>query len=128
MSAKEVKMQPQNNAGSSASPLVDARRKPRFKIEVAIAIHSRTQGTLKGHTVDISESGISAMLTMEPPLGELVELEFTLPFGPVTILATARQKSAFRYGFQFAESDSVHHAIRDTCRHMAVEHSLLGDL
>jgi len=38
---------------------------------------------LKGHTVDISESGISAMLKMiEVPLGEVVELDFTLPFGP----------------------------------------------
>jgi hypothetical protein len=121
-------MQPQNERGARAFPVVDARRKPRFKIEVAIAIHSRTHGTLKGHTVDISESGVSAMVMMEPPLGELVELEFTLPFGLVTILATARQKNAFRYGFQFAESDSLHHAIRDTCRHMAVERSLLGDV
>jgi hypothetical protein len=121
-------MQPQNDPRARAFPIVDPRRKPRFKIEVAIAVHSRTHGTVKGHTVDISESGISAMLTLEPPVGELVELEFMLPFGPVTILATARQKNAFRYGFQFAESDSVHHAIRDTCRHMAVERSLLGDV
>jgi hypothetical protein len=119
-------MQPQNDPEAHALPIVDARRKPRFKIEIDIAIHSRS-GTLKGRTADISESGISAMLTMEPPIGELVELEFVLPFGPVTILATARQKNAFRYGFQFAESDSVHHAIRDTCRHMGLERSLLGD-
>jgi len=40
---------------------------------------------LKGRTVDISESGISAMLTIEAPLCEVVELSFTLPDGPVTL-------------------------------------------
>jgi hypothetical protein len=78
--------------------------------------------------VDISESGISAMLRIEVPVGELVELEFTLPFGPVTTYAMVRQKNAFRYGFQFVESSSVDEVIRATCGHLAVEHALLGEL
>ncbi len=45
--------------------------------------------------MDISESGISAMLRMEVPLGELVELDFTLPFGPVTILCDGSPKERF---------------------------------
>jgi hypothetical protein len=106
----------------------DARRQPRFKLNVDIEVSTRSCGLMKGHTVDISESGISAMLTIEVPLGELVELEFTLPFGPVTIYAMVRQRSAFRYGFQFVESTSMHEVIRTTCRHLAMEQSLLGDL
>jgi hypothetical protein len=82
----------------------DARRHPRFKIEVDIKILSRTCGALKGRTVDISEYGISAMLTIEAPLGEVVELSFTLPGGPVTLCATVRQKNAFRYGFEFVHA------------------------
>jgi hypothetical protein len=108
--------------------VVDARRQPRFKIEVAISINSRTCGVLKGHTLDISESGISALLTIEVPMSEVVELDFTLPFGPVKIYAMVRQRSAFRYGFQFTELTPVHAAIRATCRHLAVERTLLGDL
>jgi len=81
---------------------------------------------LKGHTVDISESGISAMLRMEVPLGEVVELDFALPFGPVTIYAAARQRNAFRYGFQFLESNAVNKVIRSTCRQLAVEQSRLS--
>jgi PilZ domain len=111
-------------AASPVRDMVDARRQPRFKLEVDISIHSRTCGTLKGHTVDISESGISAMLRMEVPLGELVELDFTLPFAPVTIYAAARQRNAFRYGFEFVDSDSVHEFIRRTCRDLAVDQSL----
>jgi hypothetical protein len=107
--------------------MVDARRHPRFKIEVDITVNSRTSGMLKGHTVDISESGIAAMLRLEVSVGEVVELAFTLPFGPVTIYAMVRQKSAFRYGFQFVESTFVQEVIRSTCRQLAVEQSLLGE-
>ena len=102
----------------------DARRYPRFKVEVDIQIHSRTCGMLKGHTVDLSESGISALLRMEVPLGEVVTLDFTLPFGRVTIHAVVRQRSAFRYGFQFVALDAGMEIIRSTCRQLAVEQYL----
>lgn len=117
-------MEAQNQlAASPVRDIVDARRQPRFKLEVDISIHSRTCGMLKGHTVDISESGVSAMLRMEVPLGELVELDLTLPFGPVTIYAAARQRNAFRYGFQFLELNAVNKVVRSTCRRLAVEQS-----
>ena len=105
--------------------VADARRQPRFKFEVDIRVSSRTCGSLKGRTVDISESGIAAMLTIEPLLGEIVELTFTLPSGPVTILATVRQRNAFRYGFEFVDSEWLHLVIRRTCRDLAMEQSLL---
>jgi hypothetical protein len=114
---------------SAVTPLraiADARRYPRFKIEVDIRINSWTCGVLKGRSVDISESGIAAMLIIEAPLGEVVELNFTLPFGPVTIHAMVRQRNAFRYGFEFIDSDSMHEVIRRTCRELAVEQSILS--
>jgi hypothetical protein len=125
----ESKVEAQNQpAASRQQGMVDARRQPRFKIEVDISVNSRTCGTLKGHTVDISESGISAMLRIEVPLGDIVELDFTLPYGPVKIYAMVRQRNAFRYGFQFTELSAAHAAIQTTCRHLAVERALLGDL
>jgi len=119
----EVQNQP---AVAHVGGMVDARRQPRFKLAVAMSINSRTCGTLQGRTVDISESGIAAMLTIEVPVGEVVELNFTLPFGPVTIHAIVRQRNAFRYGFQFIDSNSVHEIIRSTCRQLAVEQSLMS--
>ena len=74
---------------------------------------------LQGQTVDLSESGTSAMLRLEVPLGEVVKLDFELPFGPVTIHAMVRQRNAFRYGFQFVESITAHHTIRATCRYLS---------
>lgn len=82
---------------------------------------------MKGHTLDISESGIAAILTIEVPMEEVVELEFTLPFGAVLIYAMVRQRSAFRYGFQFVESNAVNEIIQATCRQLAVEQILLGE-
>ena len=104
---------------------MDPRRHPRFILGVEIIIHSRTCGMLKGHSVDISESGISAIMRIEVPLGEVVELDFTLPFGPVTTYATVRQRRAFRYGFQFLELHDVE-AIQRTCRQLAVEQALIS--
>lgn len=108
--------------------ILEKRYHPRFKLEVTIKINTRTCGALNGISVDISESGISAMLRMEVPVGELVELEFTLPFGQVVVYAMVRQRNAFRYGFQFVESDASKGIIQATCRELAMERTLLGDL
>ena len=67
------------------------------------------------------------MLRIEVPMGELIELELTLPFGPVTIYAVVRQRNAFRYGFQFVQSDSVNEVIRAICRRLSVEQSLIRE-
>jgi hypothetical protein len=115
-------------AGQAFRGAGDERRQPRFKIQVEVKVYSRTCGILAGHSVDISESGISALLRIEVPLNEIVELHFTLPFGPVIIYAMVRQRDAFRYGFHFVESNYVKEVIRPTCRQLAVEQSIVGDL
>jgi len=106
--------------------LPDARRQPRFKLDVEIRINTKTCGVLVGRTVDISESGISALLKLEVPVGDFVELQFTVPFGPVRVYAVVRQRSAFRYGFQFVESNAVHEITQNTCRSLELEQSLFG--
>jgi PilZ domain len=126
---KRGRLEPQNEPTvRTAKSLIEKRRDPRFRIEVEIRIHSRTCGLLKGQTVDISKSGVSAILRIEVPEGEVVELDFTLPFGQVIIYATVRQRSAFRYGFQFLKASSANDAIQATCRELAVKQSLLGDV
>jgi hypothetical protein len=117
----------EQSAGTFLRTIADVRRHPRHKIDVEIRINSRTCGFLKGRTVDISESGIAAMLTIEAPLGEVVELSFTLPFGPLAIHAMARQRSAFRYGFEFVDSSSVHRIIHSTCRELAQQSMVSPD-
>jgi hypothetical protein len=62
--------------------------------------------------VDISEPGISAMLRVEVPLGEVVGLELTLSLGDVEVLALVRQRNAFRYGFHFVDAISADSVMR----------------
>jgi c-di-GMP-binding flagellar brake protein YcgR len=103
---------------------VDNRQCPRFKLEVPIRIYPRNSSVIRGSTVDISESGIAVMLRDEIPLGEVVRLEFTVLLGPVEVHAVARQRNAFRYGFQFVEPASVQDVIGRTCRELAIEQAL----
>jgi hypothetical protein len=117
---REPALESENQSeGIRLRTIADARRQARFKIEVDISVNSQSCGMLKGYTVDLSESGISAMLRLEVPVAEVVELAFALPFGPVNIYAIVRQRSAFRYGFEFFESGSAHEVIRRTCRELA---------
>jgi hypothetical protein len=115
-------------AAETLQTIADDRWKPRFKFEVDISIRSRTCGVLRGRTVDISESGIAAMLTIEVPLREIVELSFTLPDAPAMLCATVRQKNAFRYGFEFVVPNTVSESLRRTCRDLAVDEHLFAGL
>jgi hypothetical protein len=124
---RESKLEIENHpAVAHFHPIDDPRRQRRFKMETDIRIYSRTCGPLKGRTVDISESGIAAMLTLEVLVGEKVELEFTLTSRPVTIFAIVREKNAFRYGFEFVESNAASEVIRIACRQLAFENSLMS--
>ena len=104
--------------------LVDARRHPRYRLETDIRVYPRNSAVVRAHTVDISESGISAMLRMEVPVGEVVRLEFSLPTGEVDVHALVRQRNAFRYGFQFVEASSAQDVIGRTCRELSVEQAI----
>lgn len=97
--------------------LTDRRGECRFKFEVDIKVRPRNSASVKGHSVDISQSGISATLNIEVPSDEIVELEFITPFGPVAVYAMVRQRNAFRYGFHFVQP--IAPGIGLTCRYLA---------
>lgn len=107
----------------SGRGFIDARRAPRFKLETEICIYGRSQA-VRGHTVDISESGIGAMLLDEIHLNEVVRLEFSLPGGEVEVMAVVRQRRAFRYGFEFIENSPGRELVTRACRELAIEQSL----
>ena len=106
--------------------MTDTRRHPRYQIEVEIRVYGRDGAVVRGHSVDICESGISALLREEVRVGEVVRLEFAVPTGDVVIHALTRQRNAFRYGFQFLETISQLEIIRRACRQFAVAESTAG--
>jgi hypothetical protein len=113
---RSTELETQNQPGTQFP--TEARRHPRFKLHTDIRVYPHAAGVLKGYSVDISESGISAMLTLEVSIGEVVQLEFALPSGPVTIRAVVQCRTAFRYGFQFVEPDPQG-VIKATCSRLA---------
>lgn len=115
---------PQSIEQRSLRGFVENRRSPRFKLDTDIRIYPRGQAVVRGHTVDVSESGIGAMLREEINLQEVVRLEFAVPDGEVEILALVRQRNAFRYGFEFIEDTPARDLIKRTCRDLAIEQSL----
>ena len=58
--------------------VTETRRHPRYQIEVEIRVYGRDSAVVRGHSVDISESGISALLSEEVRVGEVVRLEFAV--------------------------------------------------
>jgi len=78
------------------------RRYARFKLEVDVTVRSPTLGLTPGISIEMSESGMSATLPVEVPLGETVDLRINLPLGPVEQRAVVRNRDAFRHGFEFA--------------------------
>lgn len=121
-SAWGQELEPRDQSGSSFSGR-EARRHRRFNLDAEIKIDSKTSGVLTGRTVDISESGISAMLKIEVPVGEMVELQFKLPNGSVTVYAMVCHRNAFRYGFQFVETPASREIILAACERLAAQQS-----
>jgi PilZ domain len=95
--------------------LRDARRDSRFKLYVGVKIHSPSLGSVSGKTLEISERGLSATLSVDLPVGEVVQLAPQFNIGPVNVPATVRNRNGFRYGFQFVEPNPAQHLIRENC-------------
>jgi PilZ domain len=93
--------------GQDATPKIENRRHPRATLEVDIVVHSKMAGPVPGRTLEISESGISAILAVELSIGEAVELEVSLPLERVNVKAVVKNKNIFRHGFEFTRAVSV---------------------
>jgi hypothetical protein len=94
---------------------------PRFGLDVPLRIHFRTGELLLGRTMDISESGLSALVLLQMSIGQPIELDFKLPCGPVNVHAIVKSKNAFRYGLEFALTDKERAIIKRGCRELAYE-------
>jgi hypothetical protein len=113
-----------NDKDKSAVREFDKRQHPRYTLHAGIKVETRTCGAVLGDTVDISQTGISALIMERIPPGEVVRLDFTLSSAPVTVHAAVRQRGAFRYGFQFLGLETTKSMIGFACRQIAVNEIL----
>ena len=97
----------------------EQRANPRFSLDVPLRIHLRMGELILGRTVDISESGVSVMVPLEITIGQQIELDFKLPFGPVNVHAVVKNKNAFRYGLEFVLTDKERTIIKRGCKDLS---------
>lgn len=96
----------------------ETRRHWRLELETEMTVYSES-GVVPGRTLDISESGVSAILPVELQIGEAVELKIKLPITVATARAVVRSRNVFRHGFEFLQPmhDVVwHETIGDACQ------------
>ena len=85
-------------------------------LDIARQVSNYVQ-TIPGLMMEISEGGLSTMLTEELHIGEMVDVRFHLPgTGRITTRAIVRNKHLFRYGFEFVEAgDTLRQQIKHAC-------------
>ncbi len=83
-----------------ASPVVpDRRRHLRYRFSVPTTVHSRNgRSPIRGMSLEISESGMSALISDAFTVGDTVELE---PIAGSKVSALVRRRNGRIYGFEF---------------------------
>jgi len=79
------------------------RRYPRALFRVPLRLRHLMAGisTTRGITLDISESGLGALMQGDLRLGETVEIDLQLPEHSLSTIAIVRHTSNVRSGFEF---------------------------
>ena len=108
---------------SEAAKAIKTRRQPRFPLEADVVLRSKSAGIIPGRTVEISQSGMSAVLPVELPIiGEVFEFDIKLPQGTASLQGVVRHRSAFRHGFEFLKPNPVSQDLIDNCLRSLSQH------
>jgi hypothetical protein len=93
---------------------METGRFPNFDLNMELTIHSQSLGEVNGRVISISESGISAALQLDLPIGETIKLALHLPMGILKVKAVVKSKHASQYRFEFVDLDVPLHLIQDS--------------
>ncbi len=115
----------ETSAGQIPKPAEDRRKHARFRICIPVAIRSSGGSALSAVSLEISQSGMSAMASMRLETGETVELENVVEG---TITAVVRHNNGKLYGFEFVKiSASQVREILKRCKMLPpFNHNALG--
>jgi hypothetical protein len=95
------KQEDEEETVKKGSSKIENRRYPRTQLDVYVRLYSEKKGFIPGRTVDLSESGIAAILPVELKIGESVILDIEFPSSTMNTRATVRYRDLFRHGFEF---------------------------
>jgi hypothetical protein len=95
----------------------ERRRHLRYRFSVPLTIHSADGASIPAMSIEISESGISAITAGPLRLNETVELE---PVAAGKVLALVRRDIGRVYGFEFINLSAEQvQRIRESCKMLA---------
>jgi len=88
------------SGGSKSADLADRRRHPRYRFSEPVKVCCQDGACLDGMSVELSQSGMSAMIQGPLKPGDVVRLQ---PVTGVITDAVVRHKLGMLYGFEFLE-------------------------
>jgi c-di-GMP-binding flagellar brake protein YcgR len=101
---------------ASPNSLADRRGHARYRFSVPISVHTEDGRVIRAMTLEISESGLSAMLASPLKVGDSVRLE---PVAAGAIAAKVRHNVGAIYGFEFLQiTEEQINKLRDNCRRL----------
>ncbi len=108
---------------SAAESYSKTRRWRRYKVEVRVKVKLANRGAVYGQGSDISEGGMALFVPTELEIGQTVQAELMLPYcaEKAQITGVIRNRSGFRYGFEFSVlSDHEKVLIERVCHALAM--------
>lgn len=88
-----------------ASRQSDRRRSARYRLDISlVARPANDRGrTIHGRVVDLSRGGLSALIAADLQLGEVIDLQFQLPYAAthVQLKAAIRRRESYQYSLEF---------------------------
>lgn len=87
-----------------AFPGQTSRRHKRILFSTPVTLHHLAAGgvrSARGISLDISESGIGALIEGRLHVGDTVGIDLQLPDNPLSAVAIVRHTSSVRSGFEF---------------------------
>jgi PilZ domain len=98
------------------------RRAPRYQVHMRLRVvlpKNKASKCFQAMGEDINEFGMAMFVASELEIGEVVQVDFVLPYQQQKLMvkATVRNRKGFRYGVEFANtSDDDRKAILAACR------------
>ena len=98
------------------------RRYPRYRTDLKLTVlvlGSEGHFGVNGWCNQIGEGGLGAIISTEVSIGELVNLEWSMPIEqqPISLRAVVRWRNRLQHGFEFLGISSQQRAmIRDYCK------------
>src|SRR4051794_22002718 len=82
------------------------RRWKRYQIDIRVKVahgNGPARSSAHGRGSDVSEGGMALYAPVDLKVGDVVDLELTLPYSqqPLKLLGTVRNRNNFRYGIEY---------------------------